>query len=481
MSMLTRWRASLPVLRSSFTSADVAVWAVLLVLGSLAGWLVVQLPPLPMALVGLALLGALGFVVLTRNPQRLRYAMFILMLAATISREQWRLPIETDLIGFTLLFVWLFLTAPKAFLNRRAYPVLPLIFVFLLLNVAAAYFNSPVARASLRQTFVLGYRAVTFYLVIIVMLQYPGWRSRFPRYFQGIMIFQVLCSIVAIPLYSFQRTPFVQPKPGGGLSIVGFFQESNITGIFILCILALTLSQWVFNRRTGRFIITLLVGFVGLLLSYTRSAWLGFGLVLAGLGLFLFARSNWRVKRAYLRTLLALLVLLTLAIGGILVFSALVHPLPLAGRLLEVVDTSGHSVTGRFDRWQDALSLWNQHPWIGAGFLSYQAVSTSGSGWLFNFLLQSLHDSGGLGTVILLLIYLSLMLYPWRAYTLADNPDDKAILLGYLLAQIALYFTALFSAYTWSSFAWVLLGLSTGHSLIILHGSDGRARREVEA
>lgn len=473
MSLLTRWRAGLLPLRP-LARADVAIWVVLLVLGGLAGWLVVQLPPLFVTLFSLVLVGAVGFIMVTRNPQRLRYAIFLLMLAVTISREQWHLPIETDLVAFALLLIWLILSAPKALLNRRAYPIASLILAFLLVNIAAAYLNSPVGRVSLRQTIILGYRAATFYLVIAVMLQHPTWRTRFPGYFQAILVFQVLSSSIAIPLYSFQRTPFVQPKPGGGLSIVGFFQESNITGIFVLCILALTLSQWVFNRRARHLIVALAVGLVGLLLSYTRSAWLGLGVVLASLGLFLFARSSWRVKRAYVRTLLGLLVFLTLATGGILLYSALVHPLPLAERLLEIVDTSGHSVTGRFARWQEALVIWNQHPWIGTGFLSYQAVSTSGSGWLFNFLLQSIHDSGLLGTLFLVLIYLSLLYYPWRAYAAANNPDDKAILLGYILAQIALYFTALFSAYTWSAFAWVLLGLSTGHSLIILRGLDGR-------
>jgi hypothetical protein len=428
-------------------------------------------------LVGALVLGLclVLLLILAQLRYRLHYTLILVIASTTIAREKLGLPIEFDAIAVALLTVVLLLSRPTQVFRRRVYVLWVPMVGYLGCNLVSSYLNSPIPDRSLRQAFVLAYRGFTFYLIVTAALKNPALRARYPVYLQWLLLFHTTISLLALYVLPKSLSLVLRQRPMGGVSVSGLFQEPNLFGVFALCVLALTLSMsvWESRKRRVRMSSVVAIGLVGLLFSYTRSTWLGLGVVVVCLGTLIGFRSPSYVRQRYVRLMSGLGLVLSaclavLFLGAGLSASSSASSVYLADRVTTIVDAKSSTAVLRLSAWNRGFRLWQNSPWLGRGLLSYAANSGTASGWLYNFLLQSLHDSGILGTFFLIWLYAGCLYYPWRAYRLASSERDKGMLLGYVLAQLALYFTSLFSAFTWSAFAWVLLGLSTGHSLIIM-------------
>jgi O-antigen ligase len=423
---------------------------------------------------------ALGFclvflLILVQLGHRSHYALTLVIISTTVAREKLGSSIEFDAIAIALLAAMLILSGPTQFFRHRVYVLGVPMIGYLAVSFLSSYVNSPIPDVSLRQALILTYRAITFYLVIITVLEHPDLRMRYPIQLQRLLILHTLLSLVALLVLPEYLPLFLRHRVTGGTSISGFFQEPNLFGIFVLCVVSLTLPMYIFetSKRWVRLFPIIAIGLVGLLFSYTRSTWLGFGLILGCLGILTGFGTESRVRKRY--ALIVLVLGLALSIGLSLLFlharlftSSSGLSVRLAERLSEIIDAKSGTAVFRINTWNEGFRLWQSHPWLGRGLLAYMVDSPRDSGWLFNFALQSLHDSGILGTLFMIWLYIGCLYYPLKAYRVASDERDKGILLGYVLAQIALYFTSLFSAFTWSAFSWVLLGLSTGHSLVVM-------------
>ncbi len=470
--------------RNTFRS-DAPWWYGFLLLAAIV--LAGVLAPLAPSLTFSILLLGLGLVVLTlilfaHLRLRLYYALALLIISACISRETFGLPIETDLLPTLFLLLWVALELRGGLLEVRHYPLIVPILAYLSTNFFSTILNSPVLFDSLYQTAVLSYRAGMYFLVIMVVRRYPDLRNRYPRLLQIIMVVEVVISTVVLLLGI--RVPLLQSREGGaggGASIRGTFQESNLLGIFVLCVTAQLLTLMVFRYPRGvniKSLSVLAVGGVGLLLGYTRSTWLGFILVVVLLGVITFMPAGRRARGSYFAIAVGLVTTLGIMLFGLAIYATLAPSTSLGASLwnrLGMIGEANSSVTGRLMVWQSVLDVWRAHPWLGGGPLSFQVVAEQTlnreGGWLYSFALQTLHDSGIIGLVALLGVYGGALIYPWRAYRAAQDSYDKGIVLGYVLGQIGLYFASLFSSFTYSAFAWIYLGLSVGHSMIILERS----------
>jgi O-antigen ligase len=94
-----------------------------------------------------------------------------------------------------------------------------------------------------------------------------------------------------------------------------------------------------------------LVMLAGLIATYTRGAWIGFGV-----GVLLLVAA---VRRGGRLLLLAGLVLLVLA--------ALAAPYPLRHRFVSMADPEAEGVRERVYMWRSGLAMWREHPILGVG------------------------------------------------------------------------------------------------------------------
>lgn len=414
----------------------------------------------------------LGKIIFSSSKKGIQYAVLFVIISTTIHRERFNLPIELDAISVSFLLGTLLLTRIKITERTKFFPLAIPIAGYILTNFVTSLINSPVPENSIRQSIILTIRAITFFIVTISIQFEPTLRFRAPIYYIALLAIHTFTSIIALVIYPILQTPLVQINQDGrgSLSINGFFLEPNLYGIFCLCVASMLMAMMLFTvpRQRSWLFGGLFIAIIGMALSYTRSAWLGLILCLVVLTLVLVRQQRAQLFSILTTTTLPIVLIIMLMIAGLFTLRAMGVQSNLAQRLTDIIDLSTSSASGRLEAWKLALLAWQQHKWLGTGLLSFN-LREAEQGWLYSSVIQSLHDSGIIGLLFMLWICAGCLLYTWRAFTAATDHRDKGILLGYVLAQIGLFFTSQFSSFFWGSFTWVLFGLSVGHSLVILH------------
>jgi len=404
---------------------------------------------------------------------RIRYAthylLALLMASVTFQGDNFGILLKPDAVIVPLLGLVLLLHSPARYLRPSSYPFLFPAIGFLAANFVAAALHSPVPRTSLVQSAILVGRVATFFLVVMAVRHTPEVRGRLPVYFIILLIGHTLASIIAVLLYPILPTPLVNYNQDGrgSLSVNGFFLEPNLYGVFVLCVIGIMIGIALYtSTRQLRFLgVAGLIGLIGLLLGYTRSTWLGLGLLLAVLAVIVVTRGTRRALARY-SVVAALLAAAAVSLLALLMLLSMAgYEIGLLNRFLQIVDVGSDSAAVRTMVWDLAIDAWRKHPWIGNGPLSFPYIG----GWLFSSVLQSLHDSGIFGLICMLWICLGTMAYTWYGYFRATEPQDRGVLLGYLLALIGLFFTSQFSSFFWGGFSWVMFGLAVGHAGVVIH------------
>jgi len=397
------------------------------------------------------------------------YLLALLIASVTFQGDDYGIHLNPDAVIVTVLGLVLLLHSPGRYLRLRSYPFLIPAIGFLAANFAATALHSPVPETSLARSIMLVGRVATFFLVVMVVHHTPELRGRLPIYFIILLIGHTLASIIAVLLYPILPTPLVNYNQDGrgSLSVNGFFLEPNLYGIFVLCVIGIMIGIGLYASTRQLLLLGAagLIGLIGLLLAYTRSTWLGLGLLIAVLAMIVATRGT---KRAFVRYS----VIATLLAAGAIGLLALLMLLSMAGyetrllnRFLEIIDVKSESASTRTAAWDLAIDAWHKHPWIGNGPSSFPYNK---DGWIYSSVLQSLHDSGIIGLICMLWICLGTMAYTWYGYFRATEPQDRGILLGYLLALIGLFFTSQFSSFFWGGFSWVMFGLAVGHAGVVI-------------
>ena len=238
----------------------------------------------------------------------------------------------------------------------------------------------------------------------------------------------------------------------------GFFSiYMTLAGVLSLTLLA-TVPRLLPGAGLPRWpILPWMVSLVGLLATYTRGAWMGFG---AGvLALFPVARKGrW------------------LLLGGLIALGLAVvaGPQPLRQRFLTMGDPNDPTVKERVYMWRSGLTMWRQHPVLGLGpggvkreyerYALPEAVKKR-TGHVHNTPLQILIERGALG--------LTAWLWIWAAFItkgirlLRRLPEDaareRALVVGSLAAIVG-FLVGGFSEYNFGDsevvmVAWALMAL----------------------
>ena len=446
-------------------------------------------------------------VTLAEGPRgRLRaavaYALALLIVTATIQRERFGIPVELDGPAVALLGILAFLLAPASALRFWTLPLILPMTGFVLAGYASCALNSgdltSVARAGtplfsicFSQSAILTYRVIMFYVVFIAASHLAELRRKPPLIMLSLLLAQTIGSLAFLPLYP---TPvsqlFVRGEQfgPGSLAIMGLFLEPNLFGIYAVTTVALWMPIALSVERKPALALILAflqIGIIGVYMSYTRSTWLALLAVfcLLAAGVLAGLRVGGEHRRRVILLLGGLVVLgfvlslaIALSLGGGEALSALVAR---GSRVLEYQAGSG---AGRLEIWRMALGEWVHKPWLGWGLLSFEPTTVSSTnGWLYSSLVQTLHDTGVIGLAFMVWLCVGVAVHSWRSFTNASNRIDKGIALGYLSAQVALFFTSQFSSFFWGAPTWTLFGLAVAYGSCLPRGERddhvGRGRR----
>jgi O-antigen ligase len=431
-----------------------------------------------------ALTGVIGGIALSRSSQGVWIALCLVVASTTVAREALGSPFETDALTVPLLGTVLLLTHGARFVSRAAYPFLAAVLVYLIANILATWLSQPISGPAVRQCLILCIRAGTFYVVVMAMETAGTARWRMPPVLAGLAVVHAALSYGAYALLPIVDTPpaWFELHGKDSVSLSGLFQEPNLLGAFLATVIVIGLpvvamegSPHPLRLRNAIFVIT-----PALVMTYTRSAWLGTLLGSLGFLVLLFRVDRHRFVRG-----VVLVGLLAAAGGASMALAMFLTRSPAADlpvrsaawtRVTMIADLTESSVSGRLATWSHAIDHWFERPLIGHSPLSLHIGSNRG--WLYGSAVQALHDSGLIGALAMLAFVGGAAHQTWRALVVAGHGEDRAILLGYLLAQGVLFFTSQFSSFFWGAYTWVILGVAVGHARAVIQtdrsGSSSR-------
>ncbi len=163
----------------------------------------------------------------------------------------------------------------------------------------------------------------------------------------------------------------------------------------------------------------------GLLASWSRGGWMGFGAALLAIVALLPRRSVWGV-----------VLVVVVVVGGLGLYAADLLPSSIAARLtgfLEYarfedvrglgINNANYAVVERMAHWQAALAMWRERFWLGVGFGCYEPAYPAyrlvnwpfALGHAHNYYLNLLAEAGILGLTAYLVWLGSIFVSLWRA------------------------------------------------------------------
>lgn len=263
----------------------------------------------------------------------------------------------------------------------------------------------------------------------------------------------------------------VETASGRFLRAYGALPHPNmLAGFLVVCLIMLVGFILVEHRaRKGRLAIVIgysaafAIMFFGLVLTFSRSAWLAFGLALV----FLFIVAAWQRDQYRLWTLLRIFIWIFLLCA----FSVLLLPNLWQTRVLtpgRLETKSSAERTTYLDEAKDLISKnWYQGVGIGNYTLAVYNQNTSKNVWdyqpVHNIYLLVTAETGVFGGLIFLLIVIEFLRTSFIRMTQREGRGDDWFLV-LTLAFLALLLIGLFDHYLWSlSFGvllfWLIFGL----------------------
>lgn len=365
-------------------------------------------------------------------------------------------PLGNTSVGCILLLCALLLGAwPTELKARLAWPEYTLLGIFSALIVVSTLFA---ARPMESLTMALG-QILVFILVFQGTHYLVLHRERLQSVYLAALYFAGLLSgIIAIIKYIF--------KPAGILRTDTLFTGINGTGTVLLVTLALSIVyiwRWKSTGKRLAGVATLAVPFTGMLLTFSRGAYLGFVGTMCTL--------LFRSKKA-----VAIFLLFCIVMGGVLLCF---FPTERA-RLMSSFSFAEND--SRMAIWRTALNMAKDNPLlgVGAGMFAYRfdyyrpANYPASKSLAHNLELQVLAEFGAPA----LLVFLALLgLVLWRNYQLIKAFPEKmlyravlAALVGYLIHNQV---DGTMVGFEVGTFFWVLVGFIVHEYYQVLGGQGG--------
>lgn len=255
---------------------------------------------------------------------------------------------------------------------------------------------------------------------------------------------------------------------GVGVAVAGGFEEANPMGAFLALIALFLLahisvkSEW--QQRGALIYFGFTIVMMALLLTYTRSAWISFAL--GSIIMIIALRPERNIFNTRSLALLVGLVIIFVAVGvplgNYITASTGGAKGGLTDRLSNIVNYAEGSGEGRAEIQAVAISRWKENPLLGKGTFSMPQTGsgrTALGGFLYSSVIQSLHDSGLVGAIFIIWIYIGGIVIGIKGFKKSTTRFWKATLAGGTIGWIAIIITSQASSFVWLSFSWIYLGM----------------------
>ena len=343
----------------------------------------------------------------------------------------------------------------------------------LAMNVVASAINSPALGYSFAQCANLA-TAWVIYVVVVNFAESPAeWAALLRGFLLGALVSTVVASLAFFAATAGFAVGGADVSAVAAENLVrpfgayGTMLEPNILGSFsaaslVLAVGLLTLQRGpasVLPRRLAAW--TAVSSSVALLLSFTRSAWLGavVGLVLV----WILARRSGSVRA---RRVIVPLGAVLLVAAGILLMPGAASAF-LRYKITNLVNPESPTVVLRLLTYTLALQQTALHPIIGWGTFTFAPLVAQGADfaqfagwksiWIPNFLLLALHDTGVIGLALWIGLLVSLFRRGWKAAR--DGGADAAVN-GALTAALATLLLPFLATTGFSlGYPWLLAGM----------------------
>jgi hypothetical protein len=361
------------------------------------------------------------------------------------------------------------------------------VFAFLAANAVASIAASGVRDVSLQGTALMTVYVAMYTGVVVLITDRREWARRLLAVVVGLGFVHALYGIAAILLFAagidVGGVMFGQVGPRS-VTAKSTFPEANLLAAFMLLLAifsAVRLVSLSGARRAAWFAGFCLAG-IALVLTVTRAAWLSFliGLLLLDLALLIRGQSPRHVLAAMRPVLLGLVVIAVFSVvvcdpllsylwGEEHVLLTRVYSLSFlanvrvdCGNDPAVQGAAGEgsctSVVGRVSMLNEGLEGWRQRPLLGHGTFGGEATQR---GYWMGSLIQALYDTGLLGAVALLAMYLVVVVAPWRASCRTLDAHERDLFLACAIGNALLMLTSQLASFLWVGFPWIFMGLTT--------------------
>ena len=349
-----------------------------------------------------------------------------------------------------------------------AFPMLGL----LLANIVSSYLYSPELdkTKSYQSCFLFALYISMYFFTVNVLAERKELIKKIPFLLVAVGILQALYSLAALLLLSGGFIIFGvsrSQKPSLGISVNGGFQESNIFAAFIVVVTLMLLAHIIARSRWQkglRLYAALALVILILLLTFTRAAWISFAVVALMTLFVLRPRTNIFNPRSLtvITAVVVFFILVALPIGNYTSSFTGGSVTGISERIGNLINFSEGSGAGRLEVQTRAIQKWQKSPILGNGTFAFPAEETGTAAhgsWLYSSLIQSLHDTGVVGFVFLLWIYIGGLVVGIRGYLQCKTIFWKATLAGGTLGWLALIIASQASSFMWLSFPWIFLGV----------------------
>lgn len=304
---------------------------------------------------------------------------------------------------------------------------------------------------------------------LVIQLRESG-REKIRRYvllYAGVFVFQTLYGIISFALYvgnGINIGGVMQGQEGHSITMKGTLLEANLFGTFAGAALIVLITLLVSGSLKRNFLwsVCSIILFVGLIASWTRSAWIGFviGLLIVGV---VYVKEFIKPKTIAVILITTFLIILPLFafISGQL-DGASGESGMFVSKLTNLVDTSdGSTGAYRLNQFSIALDDLKGHEMTGKGYYSIKRFGEEA--WISNLFLFIYHDTGVIGLLIFVPILL-IVIGRAISFIRKNTGKDKAYMVGLLGGLVLILFCFNFTPGHVLGMFWVYLGLVAAYS-----------------
>lgn len=348
--------------------------------------------------------------------------------------------------------------------------------LYFLVSILSSYFNAPFSEYSILQT--INYSTV--FLIYFVIINTIDSSEKFDYFYNKFILAGVFSIIYGLILFSysvfFGQVQGVNLDTYSAFGIYGTMREPNIFGSFCVIIFTMLFNNFLYRHlhkteNLNNSIYFLVIATLGVLLSFTRSAWLSI-IVVVILSNFV-SSMKFKLSSNLFRMIAIIIPIVFLSA---FIFNDISSKGFFLYKLNNIINPESETAYGRVMLWEKAIDSFLFHPMIGNGTFSFAALGNSGvlnkttNLWIGNLYIRLLHDSGLIGTIIFLLCFILTMrkgLFHFNQLAKNGEVKNSSEIFGLILSIITILIAFTFTDATTYCYGYLPLSLLAAKNYII--------------